>query len=437
MFPDWGKFFICFAHKAFSREPIHYNYPMIKLLHFADAHIDMANYGQHDAATGLPQRVMDFLKSLDFIVETAINEKVDLVIFAGDTYRDRSPAPTFQREWGKRIMRLSRAKIPTLLLTGNHDVSPSQYRAHAIQEFDTLSPDYIHVVSSLKLLSPKDLDGVPVQVVAIPWITRSGIMASLTADSANEESPQEIIEKLLNDWLSQTIAELDPNLPTILTAHASIAGAKFGSEQSIKIGREVVLPPGLVANPALDYVALGHIHRYQDLNLGSHPPVIYPGSIERVDFGEINEGKGFIIADIEKGHTNYRWQQLPIRPFLDFWVELDDLLGVNEKIFAVLPPNEEVSDSIVRLTLNYPRDLETLIDEARIHDHFKGAFAFQLIMKPISEARTRLGDSFEASSMTPTELLELYWKRQHIENQAERERLQKLAEELIIQSQTG
>ena len=420
-----------------SPYPIHYNYPMIKLLHFADAHIDMANYGQHDAATGLPQRVVDFLKSLDFIVDTAINEKVDLVIFAGDTYRDRSPAPTFQREWGKRIMRLSRAKIPTLLLTGNHDVSPSQYRAHAIQEFDTLSPDYIHVASSLKLLSPEDLDGVPVQVVAIPWITRSGIMASLTADCANEESPQEVIEGMLNDWLSQTIADLDPNLPTILTAHASIAGAKFGSEQSVKIGRDVVLPPGLVANPALDYVALGHIHRYQDLNLGSHPPVIYPGSIERVDFGEINEGKGFIIAEVEKGHTNYRWQQLPIRRFLDYWVELDDLLGVNEKIFAALPTSEEVSDAIVRLTLIYPRDLETLIDEARIHDHFKGAFAFQLIKKPISEARTRLGDSFEASSMTPTELLELYWKRQHVEDQAERERLQKLAEELITQSQIG
>jgi exonuclease SbcD len=407
---------------------------MIKILHFADAHIDMANYGQHDAATGLPQRVVDFLKSLDFIVETAINEKVDLVIFAGDTYRDRSPAPTFQREWGKRIMRLSRAKIATLLLTGNHDVSPSQYRAHAIQEFDTLSPDYIHVVSSLKQLGPEDLDSVPVQVVAIPWITRSGIVASLSAESSNEESPQELIEKTLNDWLDLTISSLDPNLPTVLTAHASIAGAKFGSEQTVKIGRDVVLPPGLVANPAFDYVALGHIHRYQNLNEGAHPPVIYPGSIERVDFGEINEGKGFIIAEVEKGHTNFRWQQLPIRRFLDYWVELDDLLGVNEKIFAALPESEAMADAIVRLTLIYPRDLETLIDEARIHDHFKDTFAYQLVKKPISEAPTRLGDSFEASSMTPAELLELYWKRQHIEDPAERERLQKLAEDLITQS---
>ena len=409
---------------------------MIKLLHFADAHIDMANYGQHDPATGLPQRVMDFLKSLDFIVDTAINEKVDLVIFAGDTYRDRSPAPTFQREWGKRIMRLSRAKIPTLLLTGNHDVSPSQYRAHAIQEFDTLSPDFIHVVSQLKLLTPQDIDGVPVQIIAIPWITRSGVLASLSEESSGDEKPEELIENALTDWLHQNIAELDPALPTIVTAHASIAGAKFGSEQTVKIGRDVVLPPGLVANPALDYVALGHIHRFQDLNQGSHPPVVYPGSIERIDFGEINEDKGFIIAEIDKGQTTYRWQKLPIRRFLDYWVELDDLLGVNEKIMAVLPESEKLADAIVRLTIVYPKDFETLLDEARIYDPVKDAFAFQLVKKPVLEARTRLGDSIEVSSSTPAELLEIYWKRQHIEDPAERERLQKLAEELIIQSQT-
>src|SRR5512143_2980615 len=75
----------------------------MKLLHFADAHIDMANYGKHDPETGLPLRVLDFLKALDAIVDAAIAEKVDMVIFAGDAYKDRSPAPTFHREWGKRI----------------------------------------------------------------------------------------------------------------------------------------------------------------------------------------------------------------------------------------------------------------------------------------------------------------------------------------------
>lgn len=68
---------------------------MIKLLHFADAHIDMAQGGRHDPESGLPVRVMDFLKSLDQIVDTAIAEKADLVIFSGDAYKDRAPQPTY------------------------------------------------------------------------------------------------------------------------------------------------------------------------------------------------------------------------------------------------------------------------------------------------------------------------------------------------------
>ena len=130
---------------------------MVKILHFADAHIDMANYGRQDPATGLPLRVMDFLRSLDEIVDTAISEQVDLVVFAGDAYKNRDPAPTFQREWGKRIMKLSKAQIPTILLVGNHDVSPSVARAHALEEFSTLSVPHVLVVDKPVFLGPKSL----------------------------------------------------------------------------------------------------------------------------------------------------------------------------------------------------------------------------------------------------------------------------------------
>src|SRR5512138_2416603 len=117
----------------------------MKLLHFADAHIDMANYGRHDPETGLPLRVLDFLKSLETIVDTAIAERVDLVIFAGDAYKDRAPAPTFKREWGRRIIRLSRASFATLLLVCNHYLAPSIDNAHAIQKFATLTVPYVRV----------------------------------------------------------------------------------------------------------------------------------------------------------------------------------------------------------------------------------------------------------------------------------------------------
>ncbi len=149
---------------------------MVRVLHFADAHIDIANRGRQDPQTGLPIRVLDFLTALDTIVETAIREKVDLVLFAGDAYKDRTPVPTFQREWGKRIIRLSRAGIPTLMLVGNHDVSPALGRAHTLQEYETLEVPYVRVFNRPALLKPADLWGLPLQVLAIPWISRSNLM---------------------------------------------------------------------------------------------------------------------------------------------------------------------------------------------------------------------------------------------------------------------
>ena len=151
---------------------------MPRILHFADAHIDIATYGRHDPVTGLPVRTQDFLKALDTIVDTAIDEQVDLVLFAGDAYKDRTPVPTFQREWGRRIVRLSQAGIPTLLLVGNHDLSPATGRAHAMQEYETLPVPHIHVASKPAFFRPDDLEGLPLQILTLPWVSRSSLMAS-------------------------------------------------------------------------------------------------------------------------------------------------------------------------------------------------------------------------------------------------------------------
>ncbi len=411
--------------------PIHYNYPMIKLLHFADAHIDIANYGAHDPRTGLPLRVMDFLKSLDTIVETAIEEKVDMVIFAGDAYKDRSPAPTFQREWGRRIMRLSRAKIPTILLTGNHDIAPSQQRAHAIQEFDTLEVPYIHVVYQPTLLGPNELDGLPVQVLAIPWITRAGVASLLENTPANEKDPNKIIEDAIANLIQTAIQALDPNLPAILAAHASISGAVFGNEQTIKLGRDVLLPPGLVRDPHFDYVALGHIHRFQDLNPDGYPPVVYPGSIERVDFGEVREEKGFVVAEVSKGETHYTWRKLAIRPFLDLSVTLEEGDPVREKLLAALPEEEAMRDAVVRLTISYPSGMEAQIDEAALREKAHLAFDFRTSRHPRSDIRARLGESSNTASKTPEELLKMYWDSIH-EDPEEQEALIALAQQILF-----
>ena len=281
---------------------------MIKLLHFADAHIDLARQGRRDPETGLPVRVLDFLHALDQIVDTALSEKVDLVIFAGDAYRDRAPAPTYQREWGRRMMRLSEAGIQTLLVVGNHDVSPAVGRAHTLQEFETLQVPNIRVISKPCLLGPDELNGLPIQVIGIPWLNRSGLAAA----SANSETVIDDIKDELEDQITRIIEDffehLNPALPAVLTSHISVQGASYGNERSVMLGKDLVLSASLVKDKRLDYVALGHIHKAQNLNQDGQPPVIYPGSIERVDFGEIDDEKTFVVAEIEKGvPAKFEW----------------------------------------------------------------------------------------------------------------------------------
>jgi DNA repair protein SbcD/Mre11 len=402
----------------------------MKILHFADAHIDMANYGRHDPASGLPLRVLDFLKSLDTIVDAAIEQKVDIVLFAGDAYKDRSPVPTFQREWGKRMMRLSQAQIPTLLLVGNHDISPAVGRAHALQEFKTLQVPFIKVIDSPCRLTSQDLWNLSLQVIAMPWIARSGLMA--VTGETDSGSAFERIEENMSSLISEWINELDSSLPIIFTAHASIEGATYGGERLVMLGNDLVLSGSLVKNPKFSYVAMGHIHKPQDLNEKNQPPVIYPGSIERVDFGEVKDKKFFIIAEIEKGKdTKVNWIELTgIRKFVDKRTTLMSSENVTEFLKKELPKPSEMAEAIIRLTVEYPREWDSLIDESALRKYAEDAFELHLVKRPQSEARARIGEGQVVSSLSPMDLLGQYFDSAKVSNPNE---LKKLAEEIIAE----
>ena len=402
----------------------------LRILHFADAHIDIANYGRYDPKLALPVRVVDFLQSLDTIVETAVSEPVDLVIFAGDAYKDRNPHPTFQREWGKRMMRLSQAGIPTLLLVGNHDVSPAAGRAHTMQEFNTLEVPHIFIADRIKRFEPDEL-GLPVQLITIPWVSRHQLM---TREETAGQSLQEVldgIEERVTTAVTHLVETADPELPLILVAHASVQGATFGSERGVMLGHELVLGGGMVNDRRLDYVALGHIHKHQRLSAkGSHPPIVYPGSIERIDFGEAKEPKGFVLATVSKGKTDWEFVKLQTRRFLDFSVQVETGDTTTDEILAQLPEPNKVAEAICRVQLTYPADWESLLDERAILAHFEQAFSIQIQKNRLVARRARLGESAEVEAMTPEELLATYWRTKEFD-EGEIEEMLALAKEVL------
>ena len=404
----------------------------LRILHFADAHIDMVTSGRIDPESGLPVRVTDFLHALDQIVDRAIAEEVDLVVFAGDAYKDRNPQPTYQREWGKRIMRLSAAKIPTVLLVGNHDVARGSGRAHTLHEFKTLDVPHVFVGDTFALLGPDEL-GIPAQVITVPWVSRSALM---TLQESAGKSVIEIyaeLEGIIASAVQKLIEAADPKLPLILTAHATVYGAKFGSEKMVMLGHDLVLSQGIVRDKKLDYVALGHIHKHQELNGGDHPPVVYSGSIERIDFGEAREDKGYVLATIDHKKKKTDWEFMPLktRRFVSPPVITPSSSETfMQDIMEALPAAKTLPSAVCRIQLSYPRDWEPLLDEAQIAQHFVKAHSFQLVKHTDRGKRSRLGETVEVEEMTPLELLDTYWSTMNLESD-EAEILQNMAKEIF------
>jgi exonuclease SbcD len=145
--------------------------------------------------------------------------------------------------------------------------------------------------------------------------------------------------------------------------------------------------------------------------------VIYPGSIERVDFGEAQDDKFYVIVDVHRGKTEVQWCPLiHIRPFIDRHITLKSDENILDAMKAALPPVKKLAGAVVRLSAEYPREWETLIDEQALRDHAAEAFEFHLVRRPQIKARLRLPADQTVSSLSPLELVELYWKAGKIED---------------------
>jgi exonuclease SbcD len=177
------------------------------------------------------------------------------------------------------------------------------------------------------------------------------------------------------------------------------------------LGNDLVLSGSLVKNPRFSYVAMGHIHKPQDVNEGQQPPVIYPGSIERVDFGEAKEERFFVIVKIEKGKdSQVDWIQLKgVRKFIDRRTVLRSSENVNEALKEALPGPQEMSGAIVRLSVEYPREWDALIDETALRKYAEDVFEFHLVKRPQSESRVRIAEGQVVSSLSPLDLLSQYF----------------------------
>ncbi len=384
----------------------------IRLLHFADLHLGMENYGRLDPATGLNSRVRDFLERFDELVAFALNQEVDLVIFAGDAYKRRSPNPTLQRAFAKRIKKLADADIPVLLLVGNHDLPTMVQRASTLDIFSTLAVPNVIVARKEGLHRIETRHGV-VQVAAIPYPVRQRLLSRDEYRGLSAAQLDREVEKIVTANIQALAEQLDPDRPAVLTAHLSVSGATFGSERSVMLGRDAVIFTSAVADPAWDYVALGHIHKHQSLNRGDYPPVVYAGSLERIDFGEEGQPKGFCLVELARGETTYRFVEVNARPFVTVRADLrdapDPLLAIREAVAAY-----DIRGSVVRLVLQMRAEQEPLVRDREVRRLLAAAHFVGAIVREVERgARVRL-TGLAPEEMSDRQLLERYFETRDV-----------------------
>ena len=378
----------------------------INVLHFADIHIGMENYGHIDSSTGINSRVIDFLRRFDEVIDYGLSHDVDLVIFAGDAFKTRDPSPTLQREFARRVKRFIDAEVPVVMLVGNHDLPAMEKKASSIDIYRTLGVPNV-IVGWAEDVHLVDTKRGRVQVATAPYPMRNRLLAQAEHRGKSIEELDKSLQDIVGDSLRALAEQLDPEVPTILTGHFTVSGATYGSERSVMIGRDVAVLKSVLGDGPWDYVALGHIHKHQNLNAGRYPAMVYSGSLERIDFGEEKEAKGFCWVELEKGHTTWQFVEVKARPFvtinLDVREEDDPTLAAQAAL-----AQHDFADAIVRVNIRMRPEQDASLREKDLRAALRDADTIAAINRQADrEVRERLG-GLSPEGMTPRELLHKY-----------------------------
>lgn len=406
---------------------------MIKILHLSDIHIGSGfAHGKINPETGLNTRLEDFIKSLEICINHAIDLPVDLVLFGGDAFPDATPPPYIQEAFATQFRRLADAKIPTVLLVGNHDQHSQGNGGASLSIYRTLAVPGFIVGDRIATHRIKTQNGA-IQIITLPWLLKSTLLTRPETEGLSLEEINQLLIKKLEPALEGQIRKLDPNLPTVLLAHLMADRASLGAERFLAVGKGFTIPLSILMRSEFDYVALGHIHKHQNLNPENNPPIIYAGSIERIDFSEEKEDKGYVLIELEKGETEWEFCPLPVRSFCTIEVDISEVEDPQKAILKAIS-RTNILDGVVRLIYKLRSEQLELINNTILQETLKDAHSYTIRPQLISQlARTRLPELNTENNITPLVALKTYLNNREDLKDIMPEML-KVAEELLATS---
>ncbi|MQA79399.1 MAG: exonuclease subunit SbcD [Streptosporangiales bacterium] len=263
----------------------------MKILHTADWHVGKVLKGR--------ARTEEHARVLREVIDVAERERPDLVLVAGDLYDTAAPAADSVRVVTRALTALRRTGAEVVAVAGNHD---NGAQIDALRPWaDAAGVRLVGQVAARPeqhLLTGETRDGEPWRLVALPFLSqRHAVRAAEMFDLSTTEATQTYA-----DWVRRLVERLTEPFESgeqavnLVTGHLTVSGGALGGGER---DAHTIFPyhvPASVFPASCHYVALGHLHRQQEI--AGPCPVRYSGSPLQVDFGEEANEAGVLLVDV-------------------------------------------------------------------------------------------------------------------------------------------
>jgi len=327
----------------------------MKIVHLADTHLGHSAY-RKISDDGFNQREEDVILSFLDAVDKVIAMKPDVVLHSGDLFDSVRPTNRIVRIGLEQLLRIYKAKVPLVLISGNHETPKQLYKGSVFSILEALPLD-----KNLFNIVYKDR----YEVIEFPGLTVHAV-------------PQCTTDAIFKAELKKI--KKNPSTKNVLMLHAGVTGMKeFAHGES----NELLVEYDWLEKTDFDYVALGHYHVFSKVGHNSW----FAGSTERMSFNEVGQAKGFLMVDLS-GEAKVDLVQVRTRPMIelppidangkDSVVLLEEILSAIEKA--------KPSGKILRLSVrNIPQHVMNALDTKKIRDAAAGAVHFEPRYERITE----------------------------------------------------
>ncbi len=360
----------------------------MKLIHLSDLHI------------GKKVNEISMLDEQRFILTKIINiideEKPDGVLIAGDVFDKSTPSAEALMLFDDFLFSLKKRSIKVFIISGNHDSPERISFGGRIMEDSSifLSPVFSGSVQPLTL---SDKFG-EVNVYLLPFIKPAHVRSCF---------PEEEISSY-NDAVRIVVESMKPdkNSRNILVTHQFVTGAFRSDSEDISVGGTDNVDAAVFED--FDYVALGHIHRPQ--NIGSET-VRYCGTPLKYSFSEISHEKSVTVVEMKEKGSVTVWT-VPLIPEHDMREIKGSYMQISAKEFykgtktddylhIILTDEEDIPDAIGRLRAIYPNVMKLDYDNRR------------------TRSNSVISGADNAENKTPFELFSEFYEKQNNQEMSE------------------